>query len=163
MKQPTRRLSGLLICVLLSVPVFAAGALEAGAMLGGFALTDQHDQPGRVDDTTKLLLFSRDMKANKLAKAALSPHPARYLSGAKAAYVIDVSGMPGFVTRHFAIPKMRQYAYPILIDRDATTTAGLPSQKGQVTLIHLDHLHVTGIEYATTADALNRAVDAAGH
>lgn len=154
------KLAGLVCFLLCCLPALAATPVQVGDRLHAFTLADQHGKPGQVDEATKLLLFSRDMKANKLAKAAFLPKPAQYLPDANAAYVIDASGMPRFVTDNFALPKMRKYGYPILLDREADATAALPSQKGQVTLIRLDRLTVTGIAYATTADALNRAVDA---
>jgi hypothetical protein len=158
--MPMDKLASLCVFLLLCLPARAAAPVQVGDRLAAFTLSDQHGQPGQVDETTKLLLFSRDMKANKLAKAAFLSQPARYLPDAHAIYVIDLSGMPRFVTNNFAIPKMQKYGYRILLDRDASATPGLPTQKGQVTLIRLERLAVTGIEYATTADALNRAVDA---
>ncbi|HMM74381.1 MAG TPA: FAD/FMN-containing dehydrogenase [Gammaproteobacteria bacterium] len=155
------KLAGLCFLLLSCLPALAATPVQVGDRLDAFTLADQHGKPRQVDEATKLLLFSRDMKANKLARAAFRPKPAQYLPEAQAAYVIDVSGMPRFVTDNFAIPKMQKYGYPILLDREAGTTAALPSQKGQVTLIRLERLSITGIDYATTASALNRAVDAA--
>lgn len=155
------KLAGLCVFLLLCLPALAAAPVKVGDRLAAFTLADQHGQPGQVDEATKLLMFSRDMKANKLAKAAFLSRPGQYLPDAHAAYVIDLSGMPRFVTNNFAVPKMQKYGYRILLDRDASATPALPAQKGQVTLIRLDGLTVTGIEYATTAEALNRAVDAA--
>ena len=152
------------LCLCLSVcGAWSATALEAGDQLNAFTIADQHGKNGHFDEGTRLLLFSRDMSANELAKAAFQPQPVQFLPDAKAMYVIDVSGMPSFVTNNFAIPKMQKYGYRIFLDRDASLTAGLPNQKKSVTLIHLDKLKVTGIEYADTAEALAHAVEAAGH
>lgn len=156
-----KRLFALCLSLCLGLPALAAGPVSTGDRLSGFSLADQHGAAGRIDEATTLLLFSRDMKANKLAKQAFLPRPGSYLPTAHAAYAIDVSGMPRFVTNTFAIPKMQKYGYPILLDREGNVTASLPSQKGMVTLIHLDALKVTGVEYASSADALTRAVDAA--
>lgn len=150
-----------LFSLLSALAAMAAAPLKPGDEIAPFTIADQHGKPGTVDASTKLLMFSRDMKANKLAKSAFLPKPAEYLPTANAAYVIDVSGMPSFVTNNFAIPKMQKYGYRIFLDRDASVTTGLPAQKAVVTLIHLDHLKVTGIEYASTAEALTRAVEAA--
>lgn len=138
-----------------------AGPLAPGATLAPITIADQHGNEARVDENTRLLMFSRDMGANKLAKTAFGQRPAKYLPDAHAMYLIDVSGMPKFVTNNFAIPKMQKYGYRIFLDRDASRTEALPSRKKEVTLVHLDRLKVTGIEYATSAEALNRAVDAA--
>ncbi len=156
----------LLLSIVLLLPLAAvsfvatAAPLATGATLQPFIIDDQHGKPGQVDEHTRVLMFSRDMTANKLAKAAFGAKPAPYLDTAHAMYLIDVSGMPKFVTNTFAIPKMQKYVYRIFLDRDATKTTALPSQKKLVTVVHLDHLKVTSIEYAGSADALARAVQA---
>lgn len=159
-RSKSTALRTLLLVLCGCIPNLAA-ALQPGDRLTGFTIADQHGKPGQIDESTKLLMFSRDMKANKLAKSAFMSKPADYLPTAHAAYVIDVSGMPKFVTNTFAIPKMQKYGYRIYLDRDATLTTGLPTQKATVTLIHLDRLQVTAIEYASTPDALVHGVDAA--
>jgi len=156
-----RLLLSLALLLPLTVVAFAADTpLAPGATLQAFSIDDQHGKPGEVDEQTRVLMFSRDMTANKLAKAAFGSKPAQYLPEAHAMYLIDVSGMPKFVTNTFAIPKMQKYVYRIFLDRDATKTTALPSQKQLVTVVHLDHLKVTSIEYAASADALTRAVAA---
>jgi len=157
-----RFLLSLALLLPLTVVAYAATdtPLAPGATLQAFNIDDQHGKPGRVDEHTRVLMFSRDMTANKLAKAAFGSKPAQYLPEAHAMYLIDVSGMPKFVTNTFAIPKMQKYVYRIFLDRDATKTTALPSQKKLVTVVHLDHLKVTSIEYAASADALTRAVAA---
>lgn len=149
--------------LLMLLPLVGAQAapLAVGDTLQPFTITDQHGKPAQVDQATRLLMFSRDMTANKLAKAAFSQKPAQYLPDAHALYAIDVSGMPKFVTKTFAIPKMQKYVYRIFLDRDASVTTGLPAKKALVTLVHLDQLKVTAIDYASTADALTRAVEGA--
>jgi len=138
--------------LLLSFIAAGAGAAVAvGDTLPAVTLLDQHGQPAALDESVRVLLFGRDMQANRIAKAALQPKAAHYLPGVQAMYAIDVSGMPGFVTKHFALPKMRKYAYRIFVDSDASATANLPSQKGRITVLYLDHLKVQRIEYADEA------------
>jgi hypothetical protein len=150
-------LAALLLIVLMPAAVTAATA--GGDELAPFAIKDQHDKPGQLDETTRVLLFSRDMTANKLAKAAFMDKPATYLPDSHAMYVIDVSRMPSFVTKHFAIPKMQSYAYQVFLDRDGTVTKDLPTQAERVTIIRLDHLKVVSVDYASSATALNQAVE----
>lgn len=149
----------LAITVLLSSATLA-DPLAVGSRLAPQTFTDQHGRTAALDESVRVLMFSRDMKANKLAKEAFLPKPPDYLSAAGAMYVIDVSGMPRFVTNNFAIPKMQKYSYRIFLDRDGKATPDLPAQKAQVTVVHLDHLEVKRIDYAVTAGALNAAVEA---
>lgn len=152
------RLLLIAIATLVSSGAFAA-PLAIGSRLTPQTLSDQHGRTAKLDESVRVLMFSRDMKANKLAKDAFLSKPPDYLPTAGAMYVIDVSGMPSFVTNHFAIPKMQKYGYRIFLDRDGNATPELPAQKAQVTIVHLDNLVVRQIEYAETANALNAAVE----
>tara|TARA_R110002095_G_scaffold72345_1_gene61512 strand:- start:200 stop:694 length:495 start_codon:yes stop_codon:yes gene_type:complete len=151
----------ILLQLLLPLAFAEKPALDPGDELAAFAINDQHGQPVELDEDVRLLMFSRDMGANKLVKKAFLERPGDYLPQHHAVYMIDVSGMPTFVTKTFAIPKMQKYPYRIFLDRDASLTAGLPSRKKRVTLVRLDRLKVTGIDFADTADELTRAVEAA--
>jgi len=151
------------ILLLAIIALVSNGALAApltvGTRLAPQTFSDQHGQTAVLDESVRVLMFSRDMTANKLAKAAFLSKPADYLAAGGAMYVIDVSGMPRFVTNNFAIPKMQKYGYRIFLDRDGKATPDLPAQKAQVTVVHLDHLVVKQIDYAVTAGALNAAVE----
>jgi hypothetical protein len=72
----------LLLSIVLLLPLAAvtfvatAAPLATGATLQPFIIDDQHGKPGQVDELTRVLMFSRDMTANKLAKAAFGAKPA---------------------------------------------------------------------------------------
>lgn len=149
----------LLLCSLIFAPLVPAASLTEGQMISPLQLSDQHGRPGKIDSATRLVLFSRDMKANKLAKAAFMDRASDYLGTAGTVYLIDVSPMPRFVTRTFAIPKMQKYGYRIYLDREGEDSASFPSQKGRITAIHLEGLKVTRVEYVDSAAALTRVVD----
>ena len=150
----------LLLCSLILTPLVLAASLTEGQMISPLQLSDQHGRPGKIDSATRLVLFSRDMKANKLAKAAFMDRASDYLGSAGTVYLIDVSPMPRFVTRTFAIPKMQKYGYRIYLDREGEDSAAFPSQKGRITAIHLEGLKVTRVEYVDSAAALTALVDA---
>ena len=149
------------LCLLIFAPIGLAATLAEGQMISPLQLSDQHGRPGKIDSATRLVLFSRDMKANKLAKAAFMDRASDYLGTAGTVYLIDVSPMPRFVTRTFAIPKMQKYGYRIYLDREGEDSAAYPSQKGRITAIHLEGLKVTRVEYVDSAAALNALVE--GH
>lgn len=151
----------LLLCSFIVAPAVLAASLSEGQVISPLQLSDQHGRPGKIDSATRLVLFSRDMKANKLAKAAFMDRAADYLGTAGTVYLIDVSPMPRFVTRTFAIPKMQKYGYRIYLDREGEDSAAFPSQKGRITAIHLEGLKVTRVEYVDSAAALNALVE--GH
>ena len=144
---------------LLSLPgALCAHTIVAGDHLSTFEIADQHGRSATVDDTTRILLFSRDMSANKLVRKALGDRDAEFLPRAHAMYLIDLSDMPKFITTKFAIPKMRKYPYRIFLDSDASLTSAIPAQGSKVTVLHLDHLTVRSIEYADSTELLLQAL-----
>ena len=81
------------------------------------------------------------------------------MSGRRAVYVADISGMPGLIAKTFAIPAMRDRPYFMLLDRDGETTARLPDIEGQATLVFLDRLAVRRIVNVTEAPAVQRELE----
>ncbi|MEQ8660460.1 MAG: hypothetical protein RLW62_06550 [Gammaproteobacteria bacterium] len=146
-----------------SIPAVGAhaDAVMPGSVIEPFSVADQHGQGATLDGTVRVLMFSRDMTANKLAKKAFLDKPEGYLESSHAMYLIDVSGMPGFVTRMFAIPKMQKYGYRIFLDHEGDLTTKLPTREDEVTVMTLDGLTVTSIDYVRDAAALVQAVEKA--
>ena len=141
----------------------AAGAerYAVGDEIEPFTLEDQHGESRSVDASVKVILFSRDMDGGEFLKQGLADVAPEYLSGKQAVYVADISGMPGLIARLFAIPAMRDRPYSMLLDRDGETTARLPDEEGQATLIFLDQLTVQRILYVTEAPAVRRELEGA--
>lgn len=127
-----------------------------GDRIEPFTLEDQHGENNTADESVKVILFSRDMEGGDLLKDGLADVAPGYLSEKKAIYVADISAMPGLIAKMFAIPAMRDRPYSILLDRDGTTTAGLPAEEGKASLVFLDRLTVQRIVYVTEAPAVQR-------
>ncbi|MEM9174542.1 MAG: hypothetical protein AAGC67_04860 [Myxococcota bacterium] len=149
-----RRTLALLALTLLCFPPIVTAEEEVaayvvGETLEGFTLEDQHGDPGAVDASTRVLLFSRDMAGGDLLKEALSDVEAEVLEARGAVYVSDISGMPALISRMMAVPAMRRRPYDLLLDREGDVTARLPDALEQATLIHLDALRIERIEHAT--------------
>jgi len=138
----------------------AAGAnaetYSVGERILPFSLEDQNGTSQAVDESTALILFSRDMDGGKLLKAALEGVPAEFLPTLRAAYVSDISEMPSLVARMFALPSMRKRPYPILLDRLGQTTRRLPDIEGQATLIVLKRLEIMRVDHADSANAVRK-------
>jgi len=128
--------------------------LGVGDTLPELPLTDQHGAQHVVDASVKIILFSRDMDGGDILKSALADLPEGSLDAAGAVYVSDISGMPSFVARLFALPRMRRRPYPMLLDRTGEVTVLLPDEPGRATLIHLDALQITEVEHLETPEAV---------
>ena len=115
-----------------------------------FSLEDQHGVIHAVDDATRVILFSREMKGGNTLKQALADAGEGFLGSRAAVYIADISGMPRLIARIFAIPRMRERPYAVLLDRDGTATARLPDVEGSATLIFVEGLTIQRIEHLET-------------
>lgn len=135
-----------------------AGPVEPGQALPVPNIKDQHDKAWRVAPDTKLVLFAAGRKASNLVMAVLAPQPKGFLAGRRAAYLADMSKMPAFITRTFAMPSLREQAFEVGVSLEEQTLAGWPRQDDAVTLIHLDQGRVVSHEYASTEAQLKAAL-----
>ncbi len=158
-KRITRRVGSLLsVGLLLLAGAAAAEPLAVGDRIEPFTLEDQHGDAHSLDTDVKVLLFSRDMDGGDLLKDALAEVGPDFLTEKHAVYLSDISGMPGLVARMFAIPSMRNRAYPMWLDRDGQTTARLPDEEGKATLVFCHDLEITRIEHHPTASEIRNAL-----
>jgi hypothetical protein len=153
-------LARVVVLVALAAAPPSAEPVAVGETLEAIELTDQHGELRRVDASQRTVVFTRDMEAGDVLKQALATDGAALLERAGAAYVADVSGMPALVLRMFALRKLRQRPYPMLLDRDGTKTARLPAQPGKVSLIVLDALRVKDVRFLASAGEVRAALAA---
>lgn len=146
----------LLLCLLST----AALALEPGERLAPWTLLDQHDATYTLDDQTRVLLVARDMDGAKLVNAALEDKAKGYLEQRQAVFLADISRMPRVIASLFALPKMRDYSYRILLDRDARIAPRYPSGEGEVLWLQLDGLQIVSQHAFSRADDLRQALEA---
>lgn len=154
MIRMTRVLGLGLLALLLSMASAQAEPLGVGDRVPELSLENQFGDPGKVDSSTTLILFSRDMDGGKILKQALVDIDPDYLAGRNARYVADISGMPSLVAKMFAIPSMKKRPYKMLLDRLGQKTRRLPDIEGQATFIFLKALKITAVEHFETPAAV---------
>lgn len=145
----------LLLCLLSSVAL----AMEPGERLAPWTLLDQFDAPYTLNDETHILLVARDMDGAKLVNAALEGQPKGYLEQRQAVFLADISRMPSVIATLFALPKMRDYNYRILLDRNARITPRYPAGEGEVLWLQLEDGQLLEQKVFKEAAALKQALD----
>ncbi|MGP9823453.1 FAD/FMN-containing dehydrogenase [Ectopseudomonas khazarica] len=147
----------LLLCLLSSVAL----AMEPGERLAPWTLLDQFDAPYTLNDETHILLVARDMDGAKLVNAALEGQPKGYLEQRQAVFLADISRMPSVIATLFALPKMRDYNYRILLDRNARIAPRYPAGEGEVLWLQLEDGQLLEQKVFKDAAALKQALDSA--
>lgn len=166
--KPARRgllvgLSALCLAVVASWPVVAqaqaAATVAVGQPLPALELKDQHDKPWQITPGTRLVIFAAGRKASSLVQSVLQALPKDQMTRKNAMYLADMSKMPGFVTRTFALPALREMPYLIGVSQSDAALAAWPRQTDAVTLIELEQNIVKRISYAATEPDLRAALE----
>ena len=154
MKQPTYLLSALLM----SASVAFAAPVVLEQPLPALTLQDQHTQPWGVKADTRLVVFAAGRKPSNLVMEVLGAQAKGFLESRQAVYVADMSRMPGFVTRTFALPALREQPFAVGVNLDDKQLADWPRQEDAITLIRLEGGRVSSIAYARSAAELKTAL-----
>lgn len=152
----------LLATLTLSLAALTANAqtspLQAGDSLPALTLTDQHDKPYNLAADTRQILFAADNGGADLVMAEIDRRGATWLKETRRAYLADIHKMPSLVSRLFAMPKLREKAYPIALGREPADLAMFPRKKDCVTLLPIQAGKLGVATYVCDAAALQAAL-----
>lgn len=129
---------------------------EALNSIAKMELTDQFGEKQVVNNSTQVLIFAHDMTSSDIVEQALEKFDADKLAAMNTVYLADISGMPSLISSLFAIPSMRDRAYPIMLDKEGDIASKLRTKEDKVTVIFLDNLAIQKIKYAATSAELNK-------
>lgn len=146
------------LLVLVASTAFAE-PYAVGSTLPPIELPDQHGELRKLDESVRAVVFTRDMKAGDVAKAAVAKAGPDLFERNSAVYIVDVKGMPSLVRMLFARPAMKRRPYRLLVDDAGDKTADIPGGATFPTVLVLDKLRVTGIENPTSVEALIAALE----
>ena len=117
-------------------------------------LADQWGKEQVLNSDTQLLIFSNHKDGSAWVKQALQALDAANMEDKHWLYVANISSMPSVITKLFAIPKMRDYTFPIALARDETILQEWPKKEGFVAIYSLNSLTIESVKYFNTADAI---------
>lgn len=136
------------------------GEIVLNQSLEPFELPDQFEKQHKISTDTKKLIFAYKKSSGHLVKDYLVTKDPDYLSKKSAYYIADVSAMPSFI-RWFALPALKDYAYPILLIEDDELAAKYKDEKNieKIAVVTLDNLKVKNIQYATTVQEFKNLIE----
>ncbi len=137
-----------LLCIL-PLSLFAEVLKEGSAIVPLSVVKDQFKKSVALDGNTKQIIVAFTKDQGNHVKAFLDAHP-NYLSENNALYFMDATGVPSMIMSMFMLPKFKDYAYSIGIVDEKNDAAYLPKQEGKLTVISLENLRVSSIEYKET-------------
>ena len=134
----------------------SAQTLTVGASLPSLSLNDQHDQVVTAPQDLQMILFAGEKGTSELMTKVLEGLPPSTLKDKKAIYIADISGMPGFITKMVALPRMQKLPYQITLIRDAKDAEWLPKKPQHVTVIKIQQGKIAAIDYFIDANQINQ-------
>ncbi|WFE68276.1 hypothetical protein P8S54_08625 [Thiomicrospira sp. R3] len=139
---------------LLMLPVAFAQSIQA------VTFEDQHGEVISLDSTVTWAIFSHHNKGAKMTKEAIDKVGITDFSAYQGVYIADISRMPAFVTRMFAMPAMRKYEFSLALDYEGNLTEALPKQDEKVTLLKLDNLTIIETQFVDTPASIAAFINA---
>jgi hypothetical protein len=137
----------------LAASLFAG--LPAGQPFPAATFEDQFGKPHTVTAKDRIVMVSFERDVSSKVNAFLKAQPKGFLGAHHAKYIADISAMPALISRLFALPKMRSYRYPVLLNYDEAFEKRLDRQEGKLTLYRLQGGNVISADFID-ADALAR-------
>jgi hypothetical protein len=145
------------LALLLALPA-AASPVAVGQPLPTLTLQDQHGQDWRIQPDTRLVLLAAGRTASNTVLTVLGGQPKGFLASQRAVYLADMSRMPGFITRTFALPALREQPFVVGVSMQDNALNGWPTQTDSVTLLELEQQVVRAVRYAKTEAELRAAL-----
>jgi hypothetical protein len=146
------------LTLLIAMSVWAVG-YKAGDTVPPIDFPDQFGKRAIFNEMPQTLILTYEKGTSATVNDFLATQDGAYLQKHNAVYIADISGMPNFITEVFALPKMRKFAYPVLLIRDEEQGLKFPGEEGKVTVMKLKGNFVSSVTYVSTPEQLKVAIE----
>ncbi|ATB70801.1 hypothetical protein SJPD1_2712 [Sulfurospirillum diekertiae] len=137
----------LFFAVMLLLPFgLFADTLKEGTTIQAPVMKDQFEKTVDITPQTKQIIIAYTKAQGDVLKAFLEANP-NYLSENSALYLMDATAVPSMVMSMFMLPKFKKYPYAIGLLENEKDVAYFPKKEDQLTIITLNNLNVTAIDF----------------
>lgn len=148
---------------LFSVPVYAEKNADdsavdlpkVGETFPEITLEDQFGDEQTIRNTDRLVIVSFERDVSEQVHSYLERQAEDFLVVNNARYISDISAMPGIITSLFALPKMRDYKYSLMLNRDEAMKHACHLREGKLTVYHLNAGIIERIEFIPASSVGN--------
>lgn len=130
-----------------------------GQSVAPLELEDQHGNHTTLTAMPKTLIMAYEKGTGATVNEYLNAQDKGYLKKYNAAFVADISQMPGLVTKLFALPKMRKYVHTVLLIQDEQQGLQFPSKEEKITVMKFQDNILAQVTFITTTDELKAAIE----
>ncbi len=125
-----------------------------GCLMPDFKIQDQFGKEQSIAADIKVVLFAANKEMNAILVAYLQSKQKDFLEKNKACYVADISKMPSLIAKIFALPKMRKYAFSVLLLNEEQAEF-FDKKENFITAYCLKNGKILAIQYVKTAGELD--------
>jgi hypothetical protein len=136
-----------------------ANEYQIGQTINSIILNDQFGTIHNIDEMPRTIIMAFEKEPSAVLNEYLSKQSEGYLEKNNAIFIADISGMPAFVSKSFALPKMREYKYKVLLITDENEGAMYPYQEGQITIIKTENNRIKSINFTDELSQLNKMIE----
>ncbi|MCR1811782.1 hypothetical protein [Sulfurospirillum sp. hDNRA2] len=134
-----------LFAMLIPVSLFA-DVLQENGIFPNVKLKDQFEKEVVINAQTKQIIIAFTKAQGETMKVFLEANP-HYLSDNNALYMMDATEVPSVIMSMFMMPKFKKYGYSVGLVEDKQTAQTLPKQNDKLTVLSLDNLRITQIDF----------------
>ncbi len=146
--------------ILISVAVMiSANEYQTGQSIKPIILNDQFGATHKIAKMPSTVIITFEKEPSNILNEYLLKQSEGYLEKNNAIYIADISQMPAFVTKSFALPKMKEYKYKVLLITDENEGALYPYQEGQITIIKMENDRIRSISFTDKPSQLNEMIE----
>ncbi len=139
--------------------MISANEYQAGQSIKPIILNDQFGATHKIARIPRTIIITFEKEPSDILNEYLSKQSEGYLEQNNAIYIADISQMPAFVTKSFALPKMKEYKYKVLLITDENEGALYPYQEGQITIIKMENDRIRSISFTDKSSQLNEMIE----
>jgi len=145
--------------ILLSTVIIWANEYQIGQSIKPVILNDQFGTAHKIDKMPRTIIMTFEKEPSDILNKYLSKQSEGYLEKNNGVFIADISGMPAFVSKTFALPKMKKYKYKVLLITDENEGAKYPYQEGQITIIKTENDRIKSISFTDKLSQLNKMIE----
>lgn len=147
-----------ILSMMVAISVWAA-PYTVGQSVAPLELEDQHGNHTTLKAMPKTLIMAYEKGTGATVNEYLNTQDKGYLKKYNAAFVADISQMPGLVTKLFALPKMRKYVHTVLLIQDEQQGLKFPSKEEKITVMKFQDNLLTHVSFIATPAELKAAIE----
>ncbi|MGW8168490.1 MAG: hypothetical protein ACWGHH_00540 [Sulfurovaceae bacterium] len=142
-----------------TIVIVFANEYQVGQSIKPVILNDQFGAIYNIDKMPRTIIITFEKEPSDVLNEYLSKQSEGYLEKNNAVFIADISGMPAFVSKSFALPKMKEYKYKVLLITDENEGAMYPYQEGQITIIKTENDRIKSINFTDKLSQLNKMIE----